>query len=127
MGFFSKRWQKKVRDFCDGQYEVIEVIPGEINFYYKCHIVAVHYAYKHNQKKIALVVYREKDSYLPRVHFINYYKTDKEYVDNTMGYWAKHHEYRFIRWVPESEFPKVMNILDDTQKFFNSMSFHKGE
>lgn len=37
MKYFTNKWQNKVRDDCDSQYELIKVLPGEINLYYKCH------------------------------------------------------------------------------------------
>lgn len=115
----SNKWEKKVRDYCDGQYQIIDVLPGEINYYYKCQLIATHYAVKNGHKKLALVMYREESSYLPCVHFLNF--DGVNFIDNTIGEWSKTHEYRFIRWVSEKEFFSTGNILTDNHKFLDDM------
>lgn len=114
----QEKFNRKIRDFCDSQYKLINVEPGELNFYYKCHLTSTHYAIKNGDKKLALVMYRDKKSMRPCVHFVNY--TNKKFVDNSLGNWSSQYEYRFIRWVAKEEFFDVDNILGDTQKFFKN-------
>lgn len=109
-----------MRDYVDSQYEMIEVVSGEIHYNYKCHLNSTHHAIKNKDEKLALVMYREKDTQLPCVHFVNY--TKGKFVDNTIGNWSERFEYRFIRWVPESEFYSTPHILVDTQKVFKDMA-----
>lgn len=120
MKYFTNKWDRKVRDYCDSQYELIEVEPGDLNHYYKCHLVATDVAIKRNHDKLALVTYRYDGSLLPYVHFINY--DGDRFIDNSMGVWSEKYEYRFIRWVPEAEFYDTVNILSDTQKVFTNMA-----
>jgi len=118
--YFSKKWRKIVRNYCDGQYQVIDkVLPGDINYYQKCQLVATHYAIKEDHQKIALVVYRERNTYLPLVHLINFNGLD--FIDNSIGEWSQLHEYRFIRWINKKEFFSTQDILSDTHEFFSSM------
>jgi hypothetical protein len=105
-----------MRDHIDSTYERINVSPGKIHYNYRCHLNAVHYARKKKDKKLALVLYRENNSEHYSVHFVNYH--NKVFVDNTIGYWAKSYEYRFIRWVNENEYDSVMHILSDTKRVF---------
>ncbi|MCK5604908.1 hypothetical protein KAR91_23665 [Candidatus Pacearchaeota archaeon] len=114
------KWQRKVRDFCDSQYQKIEVTPGEINCYSKCQLVATHYAIKNKHKKLALGIYRNGTNLLPMVHFLNH--DGNEFIDNSIGHWCKNHEYRFIRWVDEKEFFDTPTILTDTKRFFSDMA-----
>jgi len=118
--YFTNKWERKVRDFCDSQYEIIDVKAGDIHYNYKCHLNATHYAIRNSDEKLALVVYRENEKLLPCVHFINYH--DNKFIDNTIGEWCVKFEYRFIRWVPKEEFFSTPNILDDTQKVFRDMT-----
>ena len=120
MGYFTDKWELKVRDYCDSQYELIQVLPGDFNFYHKCHLVATHYAVKNKDEKLALVMYRPTNSTKPLVHFINY--DGKDFVDNTVGVWSNTYEYRFIRWVDRAEDRNTPQILVDTHKFFLNMA-----
>ncbi len=125
MKYFTNKWERKVRDYCDSQYELIIPVAGDINFYYKCHLIATHHAIKNDDEKIALVVYRDKDNLLPCVHFINY--DGKNYIDNTIGHWVEKHEYRFVRWIGKDEFFKTPQILTDTKTFFINMGSFMGK
>lgn len=116
----TNKWVDRIRKYCESQYKKINVIPGDCHFNYRCHKEAVHYALKNNDKKIALVVYRNFKESLPCVHFLNYH--DKKFVDNTIGYWCNMHEYRFIRWIPVEEFWDATSILADTKQFFRNMA-----
>jgi hypothetical protein len=120
MNGFTKRWENKVRDYCDSQYEIIDVVAGDIHYNYKCHLNATHYAIENSDKKYAMVVYRQNNAQLPSVHFINYH--EDTFIDNTIGHWCIQYEYRFIRWIPEKEFYDAVHLLRDTKKFFSDMA-----
>lgn len=114
------KWERKVRDYCDSQYKIIDVLPGEINYYLKCHMVATHYAVENNHDELALVVYRGKSDLKFCVHFVNF--TGVDFVDNSIGVWAEKTEYRLIRMVHKDEFFNTTNILIDTQSLFKNMA-----
>jgi len=118
--YFTKKWEQKVRDHCDSQYERIQVKPGDLHLYWKCHYVATHYAIENDHEKLALVTQREKQHTLPVIHFVNF--DGKDFIDNSMGHWVNSYEYRFVRWVPKEEFYDTVYILGDTKKFFQKMA-----
>ena len=117
---FRNRWERRVRDYCDSQYELIAVTSGDINFYYKCHLISTHYAINEGHEKLALIVSRDKKNLLPVVHFVNY--DGEKFIDNSLGCWSRDQEYRFIRWVGKDEFWDTPTILTDTKKFFSNMA-----
>ena len=116
INYFTRRFRNKIKDFCNVNYEKIDVLPGDINFYYKCHLVSSHHAIASKHEKTALVIHESNNNGLSIVHFVNY--DGNNFIDNTLGCWTVENEYRFIRWVHKDEFLKVQNILADTQNMF---------
>jgi hypothetical protein len=109
-----------MRDHIDSAYEKIDVVGGKLQYNYKCHLNAVHYAMKRGDKKVALVMYLPKGSTLPVVHFVNYHKG--KFIDNTVGFWACDYQYRFVRWVHRNEFRDITTVLKDTKRFFTDQA-----
>ncbi len=117
---FRKTFEKRIRDYSDVNYELIEVSSGECHYNYKCHMNAVHIAWRDKHPEIALVMYRREGSMLPCVHFINI--VDDKFVDNTLGEWSRGFEYRLMKKIKESEFKDVDTLIGDAHNFFNAMA-----
>lgn len=115
--YFTDKFRNKIKSFIKANYEPITVKSGDINFYYKCHLVATHYAERLGHNRIALVLYEESDTNWPIVHMVNY--DGKFFIDNCLGEWVKNWEFRFIRWISKDEFFNTPSILRETQKTFS--------
>lgn len=116
----TRRWERRVRDFCDANYSKIPVEPGDLNDYSRCQNVATHYALKNSDEKLAAVMYKHQSDPDYAVHFINF--RDNQFIDNSIGWRAEFYDYRFIRWVYKNEMVATGGILFDLQKYFVSMA-----
>lgn len=118
--YFRKTYHKKIRDYSDVNYQIIDVAPGECHYNYKCHMNAVHIAWRDEHPQIAMVTYRAKGTMRPCVHFVNF--VDGKFIDNTIGEWSRRYEYRLMRMVSDAEFEDVDTLLGDAKTFFRNLS-----
>ncbi len=80
-----------------------------------CHQNAVHFAWKHNEDKIALVMTVDESDDWATLHFVNI-NNDGEYIDNTLGnltgsfYDTK---YYLIKIINKDNFKAVMSTFNE--------------
>jgi len=110
----NKRAMKSIEDTIRLTKEKIEVKGGECRYNFRCHMNAVHVALKEGHPRIAMTVYI--DDIYPVVHFLNVDPKTGEFIDNTLGEWARYNEYFLIKYIPEEEFTVVGNYLNMYKK-----------
>lgn len=106
----DKKARKSIEDTIRLTKEKIEVTGGECRYNFRCHLNTVHEALKHGHPRIAMTVYIEDD--YPIVHFLNVDPETGEFIDNTLGEWARYNEYFLIKYIPEEEFTTVGTYLE---------------
>ena len=89
--------------------ERIEVEAGKCRYNFRCHMNTAHEALENKHDTFAMVVYMDSKKVDPIIHFVNYH--DGKYVDNTLGQWAKEHEYYLIRHISSEDFTNVEYIF----------------
>ena len=91
----------------------IQVTGGAYLNQNKCHRNAVHFARKHNEDKIALVMCTDSSDWV-YCHFVNVNK-EGEYIDNTMGTFTEYdgEDYYLIKTLDRSEFHEVGLIFNN--------------
>ena len=109
-------FEEKARNIIDTKtlsLELIEkVIPWNCVFNYKCQMNAVDFAIKNWHKKLAMVMYKMKQSNHWSIHFINI-DEKWEYIDNTIWVWANKTKYRLIKIIYEDEFYDIDDIFEN--------------
>lgn len=110
--------EKKFYDEIIATKQRIEVLPGKCRYNYKCHMNAVHEALKHGHKSVAMVVYLHDKKVDPIIHFVNFHKG--KYKDNTLGQWAKNHEYYLIKLIGAEDFDNIEYIFNAYRRTIRS-------
>ncbi len=91
-------------------------------FNHKCFNNAVQYYYDNNRKGNKVKVFEviaisESD---PCLHYINYDKNTKTYLETTLGYKANSIEYYLIREVHKDEFTNIENSFKNSLNEWNN-------
>ena len=118
--YFTKKFKEKIIHYMMNNYKKIDVEPGAINYYLKCHLVSTHYAIKNGDKELALVLSLNKNNNWPVVHFINY--NGNNFIDNSYGHLNLIYDYYLIKMITKDQFFNTSNILIRYQKKFSNMS-----
>lgn len=108
MGYFNKKAEEIIRNKIVSEHNCIKVFPGKCRWNFRCSFNAVHEAIRKGDKKIAMVVYFDRD--YPIIHFINFRKG--KYIDNTLGEWTSRYEYYLIKFIEKEDFWNVNYIFD---------------
>lgn len=74
----------------------LDVKPGNHRFNQRCHSNAAAEAYNNKNLSVVMVMCIE-DGNWPFIHFVNYDKKKKAYIDNTLGFKALKIEYYYIK------------------------------
>jgi myo-inositol-1-phosphate synthase len=117
MKFIENIVAAKQLDYVNKVYNRVEVIPGVGMFNQRCHLNAVDHALKNKQEKIALVIYMNKRTKEPFIHFVNVTEGGV-LVDNTKGEWSSQYDYWMVRYLSKKEF---FNVIPIFQSFRNEM------
>lgn len=112
MTYNNYKAQQEIYNYVTSKYNTVKVKAGKCRYNYRCHMNSVHEAKRHKHKKLAMCVYI--DGGYPIIHFVNYSKG--EFVDNTLGEWAKLYDYYFIRWIRQDEMWNINDIFTSFRK-----------
>lgn len=106
----TTRGKRELSDWVKTTKEKIEVKGGFYLRNFRCHENSVHFARKHNEDKIAMVMY-QVDKEDPILHFVNINK-EGLYIDNTLGELTQDNEdYYLLKIIKEEEFTDILTIF----------------
>lgn len=114
MRLLNEKARKEIIDFTKSSFEKIKPQAGVCRFNWQCHANAVHDATIENHDKIAMCIYISQN--YPIVHFLNYNKEEKKFIDNTLGTWCYEYEYYLVRFIDKSEFNNIFAIHENYRK-----------
>jgi hypothetical protein len=112
----EKQGRKEFAVWVKNNKEKIDVRGGAYLNQNKCHSNAMHFAMKHDEAEIAMVVYIDSDDW-SILHFVNK-NEEEEYVDNTLGTFTEAGDYTYyiIKHIQRSEFNDVYDIFNNYLK-----------
>ena len=103
----------------------LDVKPGNHRFNQQCHSNAAAEAYNNKNLSVVMVMCIE-DGGWPFIHFVNYDKKKKVYIDNTLGFQALKIEYYYIKdiesiWDVDDVFTDYRRHLRENLGFWESL------
>ena len=90
--FLNNRANKEILTLMESNHKKIKLTAGECRYNYKCHMNTVHEAIESDDDFIVMVMYMDKEYKDPCIHFLNYDKKKKIYIDNTIGHWCVNYD-----------------------------------
>ena len=104
----NKRIDKIHKRICTevrSMYTMVDVLPKQGLFNYRCYFNAVEYAKLHKGVGVVEVIYIENEQ--PVLHYLNRKNKTGELLETTLGFMADNLEYYVIKEVHESDYKHI--------------------